>query len=215
MTLDARGYFQHLKSYLNTDYYAIHPNMHNVLKLKENIFTSDGEKEIEIEVPLLVEQGEAFAIKLDTRISLKKGGNSKKGNKNDHQPLFHFLDDQGKPWSKRCDFIIFHQHKKALKIYCFEFKYKSLPADSVVAQLTASELWCKALQSTIKIYTTHKKTMKLAKFALTYCDKVKVETYLDPDKKFLSKDPSIRHYHYDEISGLALNQLDGIELTIS
>jgi len=212
MALDAKGYFQHLKSYLNTDYYAIQPNMNNILKLKEKIFTNDGDKEIE--VPLLVEEGEAFAIKLDTKVSLKSG-NSKMPNKNDHQPLFHFLDDQGKPWSKRCDFIIFHQHKKAVKVYCFEFKYKSLPADSVVAQLSASELWCKALQSTIKIYTTHKKTMKLSKFALTYCDEAKAATYLDPDKKFLSRDPSIRHYHYDEVSDLALHQLDGIELSIS
>jgi hypothetical protein len=212
MALDAKGYFQHLKSYLNTDYYAIQPNMHKVLKLKEKIFTSDGD--IDIEVPLLVEEGEAFAIKLDTKVSLKTG-NSKMINKNDHQPLFHFLDDQGKPWSKRCDFIIFHQHKKAVKIYCFEFKYKSLPADSVVAQLSASELWCKALQSTIKIYTTHKKTMKLAKFALTYCDATKASTYLDENNRYLSKDPSIRHYHYDEISNMPLHHLDGLELSIS
>ena len=212
MALDAKGYFQHLESYLNTDYYAIQPNMHNVLKLKEKIFTSDGD--IDIEVPLLVEEGEAFAIKLDTKVSLKTG-NGKMANKNDHQPLFHFLDDQGKPWSKRCDFIIFHQHKKAVKIYCFEFKYKSLPADSVVAQLSASELWCKALQSTIKIYTTHKKTMKLAKFALTYCDATKASTYLDENNRYLSKDPSIRHYHYDEISNMPLHHLDGLELSIS
>jgi len=209
--LDAKGYFQHLKSYLNTDYYALQPNMHGVLKLKEKVFTKDGEQEIE--VPLQVE-GEAFAIKLDTKVSLKNG-KSKMDKKSDHQPLFHFLDDQGKPWSKRCDFIIFHLYKKKVKIYCFEFKYKSLPADSVVAQLTASELWCKALQSTIQIYTTHKKPLKMTKFALTFCDTDKVSVYLDDENKYLTKDPTIRHYHYDEIKGMALHELDHeVELTI-
>lgn len=100
-------------------------------------------------------------------------------------------------------------------MYCFEFKYKSLPADSVVAQLSASELWCKSLQSTIKIYTTHKKAMKLAKFALTYCGEEKASTYLDENNRYLSKDPSVRHYHYDEISNMSLHQLDGLELSIN
>lgn len=212
MGLDAQGYFQHLKSYLNTDYYAIQPNLNGVLKLKEKIYTTDGEKEIEL--PLKVDKGEAFAIKLDTKVSLKSG-KSRMENKNDHQPLFHFLDDQGKPWSKRCDFIIFHRYRRDVKAYCFEFKYKSLPSDSVVAQLSASELWCKALQSTIKIYTSHKKTIKLSKFALTYCDEEKAATYLDEENTFLSRDPSIRHYHYNDISEKALHQLGGIEMSIS
>jgi len=62
MALDAKGYFQHLKSYLNMDYYAIEKNMHNKLKLVEKIHTPDGDKEIKI---ILNVEGEAFAFKLD------------------------------------------------------------------------------------------------------------------------------------------------------
>ena len=41
------------------------------------------------------------------------------------------------------------------------------------------------------------------------------ETYLDENNRYLSKDPSIRHYHYDEISNMPLHHLDGLELSIS
>ena len=27
-------------------------------------------------------------------------------------PLFHFLDDNAKPWSKRCDFVVFWCHRR-------------------------------------------------------------------------------------------------------
>ena len=200
--MDAKGYFQHLKSYLNLDYYATLPNMHGELKLKEKIFTDDGEKNIEVK--LLVD-GEAFAIKLDKEPVKVKKNNDQRGN---HLPLFHFLDDQGKPWSRRCDFIVFHLYKNKLKVYCFEFKYKSLPADSVVAQLKSSENWCKSLYSIINIYTSQKKRFKLTKYALTYCDEAKAAVYLDENNKYLAKDPSIRHYHYDEIDGMALHDLE-------
>jgi len=186
------------------DYYSIPTNMHGVLNLKESIYTNEGEQDIELE--FLVD-GEAFAIKLDTDMNLKN--NSKKSSsKKEYHPLFHFLNDQGQPWSRRCDFVIFHLFKNRLKVYCFEFKYKSLPTDSVVSQLKSSEFWCKSLHSTIKIYTNHKKMLKLSKFALTYCDEQKVATYLDQDNKYLAKDPSIRHYHYDQIDGMELHKLD-------
>ena len=68
MALDAAGYFHHLKSYINTDYYGIFPNMHGVLSLVEKITTPDGE--IDQNVDLVVE-GDAFAIKLDTQYSLR------------------------------------------------------------------------------------------------------------------------------------------------
>ncbi len=194
MALDAKGYYQHLKSYLNLDYYATFPNMHGELKLKEKIFTNDGDVTIEI---MFQVNGKAFAIKLD-----------KEHKKGSHLPLFHFLNDQGKPWSRRCDYIVFHLHKRKIKVHCFEFKYKSLPVDNIVAQLKSSEHWCKSLYSTINIYTGQKKRLNLTKYALTYCDEAEAAVYLCEDNKYLAKDPSIRHYHYDEIDGIALHDLD-------
>ncbi|KHE91796.1 MAG: hypothetical protein K8F52_08070 [Candidatus Scalindua rubra] len=69
MALDAQGYFQCLKSYLNLAYYAISTNMHNELKLIEKIFTPDGDKIITI--TLNVER-DAFAFKLD-KLNDQKG----------------------------------------------------------------------------------------------------------------------------------------------
>jgi hypothetical protein len=117
MALDAQGYFQCLKSYLDLDYYATATNMHDELCLVEKIYTPDGEKEISLKLKV---EGDAFAFKLDMLNEQK--GHPQKGK---HLPLFHFLNNEGKPWSRRCDFVIFHLYKKRIKIYCLEFKYKS------------------------------------------------------------------------------------------
>lgn len=192
MALDAQGYFQHLKSYLNMDYYATQMNMHNELHLKEKIYIPKGSKLIKISFKV---EGEAFAIKLD-----------KEERKGHHLPLFHFLDNEGKPWSRRCDFVIFHLHKKKINVYCLEFKYNTLKVDSVMAQLKSSEAWCRALSATINIYTGKRKRLNLTKYALSYCEDP--SSYLDADNKYLVKEPSIRHYHYKDIDGLSLNELE-------
>jgi hypothetical protein len=195
VALDAVGYFHHLKSYFNLGYYAVPiPNPGEVV-LKEKIDV--GKRDKKEFIVRLEYVGEAFAIKLDKEV--------RRGH---HEPLFHFLDNQGKPWSKRCDFVIFQLHNRQIKAYCLEFKNQSVDAESVVAQLTASERWCRALNSTIEIYTGHKRKIKLTKYLVTDCDPAKASTYLDAANEYLSRDPSIRHYCYSEIDGMSLGDLE-------
>lgn len=198
MALDAQGYFQYLKSYLNMDYYATDKNIHNELKLIEKIYTPDGDKEISI---LFKVEGDAFAFKLDKLNDQK--GHPQKGK---HLELFHFLNNEGKPWSRRCDFVIFHLHQNRVKLYCLEFKYKSLPVEGIISQLKSSENWCRSLCSIINIYSGKRKRLNLTKYVLSYCEHPK--KYLDAAEKYLTRDPSIRHYHYDDINGIALHSLE-------
>jgi hypothetical protein len=137
--------------------------------------------------------GEALVIKLDK----KKNGKS--------EPLFHFLNDNAKPWSKRCDFVVFHRVKERINVHCFEFKSNGFP-DALVDQLDASEAWCRALHSTIVHYTGDRKRLYLTKFVLS--SHANPTPYLDTAGKYLQRDPSIRHYLYQDIDGLALDALD-------
>ena len=180
------------------DYYAIDTNMHNELKLVEKIYTPDGDKEISITLNI---EGDAFAFKLDKLNDQK--GHPRKGR---HLELFHFLNNEGKPWSRRCDFVIFHLHKNRIKVYCLEYKYKSLPVDGIISQLQSSEDWCKSLYSIINIYTGKRKRLNLTKYVLSYTENP--EKYLDADNKYLTRDPSIRHYHYDDVDGMKLDELE-------
>ncbi len=125
MALSATGYFHHLRSYFNLSYYAVPILNEGELVLKEKILVGGKKKDFVVKLNYA---GEVFAIKLDKEV--------KRGH---HEPLFHFLDNQGKPWSKRCDFVIFQLHSRQIKAYCLEFKNQSVDAEGVVAQLTASE----------------------------------------------------------------------------
>ena len=194
MALDAAGYFHHLKSYFNLSFYAVPIPNPGELVLKERILVGGKKKEFVVKLNYT---GQVFAIKLDKEV--------KRGH---YEPLFHFLDNQGKPWSKRCDFVIFQLHGRQLKAYCLEFKNQSVDAEGVVAQLTASERWCRALNATIDIYTGHKKKIKLTKYLVTDCSSERAATYLDVANEYLSRDPSIRHYLYSEINGKSLRDLE-------
>src|SRR5690349_8890956 len=134
MPLNAQGYFNALRSYLNTAEYEVTDTEAGRIVLKEKVFVGGSSKPVEYKVRLGV-TGEALVINLDK----KKNGNS--------QPLFNFLNDNAKPWSKRCDFVVFHRLKERINVHCLEFKSATLP-DSLVDQLEASEAWCRALHST-------------------------------------------------------------------
>ena len=190
MALNAQGYFDHLKSYLNMNFYEVR-GFNGEISLSEKIFIEEGKQNITVKLKY---EGEVFAIKLD------------KKNKGNHIPLFHFLDDTGKPWSKRCDFILFHLHKNKINIHCFEFKWKTISADRVIAQLNASSAWCRTLSNTIKNYTNKSKTLYLSKYVLT--KHLNPNNYLDSNNKYLNSDQSIRHYHYDDIDGINLSDLE-------
>ncbi len=161
--------------------------------MKEKIYPTGSQKAVLQKVRLVV-PGEAIVINLD-----------KKNNKGNSDPLFHFLDDNAKPWSKRCDYVVFHRVRERLNIHCFEFKSATLP-DSLVDQLRASEAWCRALHSTIKHYTGSAKRLHLTKFVLS-CHP-NAAAYLDQAGKYLQRDHTIRHYLYQDIDGLSLDTLD-------
>lgn len=203
MPLNAQGYFNALRSYLNTKDYEVTETEGGRIVLKEKVFVAGSPKPVEYRVRLSV-TGEALVINLDRKISQRS---------NQSHPLFHFLNDNAKPWSKRCDFVVFHRVKERINVHCFEFKSGSFP-DALVDQLEASEAWCRALRSTIKHYTGDAKPLHLTKFVLS-CHP-KPAPYLDAAGKYLQRDHSIRHYLYQDIDGMALDALDNTNVeTIS
>ncbi len=65
MPINAQGYFNALRSYLNTGYYEVIQVESERIVLKENIFLPDNKRQ-EIKVRLIV-PGEALVIKLDKK----------------------------------------------------------------------------------------------------------------------------------------------------
>jgi hypothetical protein len=199
MSLNVQGYFNALRSCLNTAHYEVTETDGGRIVMKDKIFVSGSPKPVQYRVRLGV-TGEALVINLDRK---NRRGNS--------DPLFHFLNDNAKPWSKRCDFVVFHRVKERINVHCFEFKSASFP-DALVDQLEASENWCRALHSTIKHYTDDAKRLYLTKFVLS-CHP-KPAAYLDAAGKYLLRDHSIRHYLYPDVDGLSLDALDNTNVEI-
>lgn len=198
MPLNAQGYFNALRSYLNTGHYEVtETDAGGRIVMKEKVFVGGSPKPVEYRVRLAV-TGEALVINLDRKEDTGK-------NKGKSLPLFHFLNDNAKPWSKRCDFVVFHRVRKRINAHCFEFKSATFP-EGLVDQLEASEAWCRALRSTIKHYTGDAKPLYLTKFVLS-CHP-NPAPYLDTAGKYLQRDHSIRHYLYQDIDGLSLDALD-------
>lgn len=199
MPLNAQGYFNAVRSHLSSKYKVTEVDDEGRLVLKDKIYRPGSTTPTVQRVRLAV-SGEALAINLDLK---NKNGNS--------DALFHFLDDEAKPWSKRCDFVVFHRLRERLAVYCIEFKSASLP-ESLVEQLKASEAWCRTLHSAIKHYTGESRRIHLSKFVLS-CHQ-NAAPYLDAGGKYLQRDHSIRHYLYNEIDGLPLDQLDNANVQI-
>lgn len=201
MPLNAQGYFNALRSYLNTADYEVRDTDTGRILLKEKVFIGGSPRPVEYRVRLGV-TGEALVINLDKK---NRSGNS--------DPLFHFLNDNAKPWSKRCDFVVFHRLRERINVHLFEFKSATFP-DGLVDQLEASESWCRALRSTIKHYTGDAKPLYLTKFVLS-CHP-NPAPYLDAAGKYLQRDHSIRHYLYSDVDGISLDALENTNVeTIS
>lgn len=196
MTLDAATYFEHLKAYVNDDY-VIHDGVDGKVILTETYFRPEDIKPQKRVITLLL-SGQGLAFKLDhdeLEISKKK-----------HKPpLFHFLNDSAKPWSKRCDFVIFRTHRRSFFFECIEFKSKSLTADKIVPQLRAGVSWCRSLKHTIEHYTGDRRRIRVRKFV--FAANENPDAYLNPNRQ-LNADPSIRYYHFDEVDGRPLDDLE-------
>ena len=196
MTLAARTYFEHLKAYVNGDYVVDDGSGGKVI-LTEKYFRPADVKPQERKIELLL-PGVGLAFKLDHDdfdISKKKC----------KPALFHFLDDTAKPWSKRCDFVIFYVNVRTFHADCIEFKSKSLTAEKIVPQLKAGTCWVNSLKRTIEHYTGDKRRIRLRKFV--FGENENPGAYLETNRQ-LRADPSIRYYHFDEVQGQRLTDLE-------
>jgi len=192
MTLEASTYFEHLKAYVN-DKYVMHDGAQGKVVLTEKYFLPEDTKPKRRSIELLL-PGAGLAFKLDQ-------DDFEAFRKKSKPPLFHFLDDTAKPWSKRCDFVVFYVNRRAFHADCIEFKSKSLTADKIVPQLKAGMCWVNSLKRTIEYYTSDTRKIRLRKFVFAENDNP--DAYLDPNRQ-LNADPSIRYYHFDEVDGQPL-----------
>jgi hypothetical protein len=194
MTLTAGTYFEHLKAYVSE--YVMHDGAGGKIVLTEKYFRPEEmtprERRIELFIPSV---GMAFKLDHDDFDIAKK---------KNKPALFHFLDDTAKPWSKRCDFVIFYVNGRAFHADCIEFKSKSLTADKIAPQLKAGMCWVTSLKRTIEHYTGDKRKIRLRKFVFAKNDNP--GAYQDTNRQ-LKADPSIRYYHFDEVNGLSLAAL--------
>lgn len=195
MSLSAATYFEHLKSYLNSEY-VIDNGVYGNIVLVEKYFQPNDKKARKREIELLL-PGPGLAFKLDQdEFDLKK--------RRAKPALFHFLDDNAKPWSKRCDFVVFYVHKKSLMADCIEFKSGNIAGAAIREQLRAGVYWLKSLKRTVEHYTSDSKKICVRKFL--FGDKDDAEPYLDANRQ-LNADPSIRYYHFREVNGQPLTAL--------
>lgn len=198
MSLDADTYFQHLKAYVNSEY-VMHDGTNGRVVLKEKYFRSEDPKAKERKVELLL-PGLGMAFKLDHDEFELLSGNAKPA-------LFHFLNDTGKPWSKRCDFVVFYVNGKKFHADCIEFKSKSLTADKIVPQLKAGACWVSSLKRTIENYTGDRRPIRLRKFV--FAENTNPVSYLDSNRQLVA-DPSVRYYHFDEVQGQLITSLQNV-----
>ena len=193
--LDPNTYLRHLRAYVNDEYVA-HEGADGKVILTERYFRPEDVRPQKRKIELLL-PGAGMAFKLDQDdfdTSRNKG----------KPPLFHFLDDNAKPWSKRCDFVVFYVNSRAFCADCIEFKSKSLTAAKIVPQLEAGMRWVKSLKRTIEHYTGDKRRIRLRKFI--FGENENPGAYLDLNRQ-LNADPSIRYYHFDEVQGQPLAAL--------
>ena len=193
MNLDAPTYFMHLEAYVN-DQYVMPGGDGGEVVLREKYFPPPPATQAKTRKLRLLLPGPGLAFKLDhDQFQLDK----KKGK----PPLFHFLDDNAKPWSKRCDFVIFYVNRRAFCADCIEFKSGSIAGSAVREQLRAGASWVRSLKKTIEHYTEDTRKIRVRKFL--FGDKEDADPYLDSHRQ-LNADPSIRYYHFDEVQGQPL-----------
>ncbi|MCB0712623.1 MAG: hypothetical protein KDD67_09865 [Ignavibacteriae bacterium] len=202
MPITPQSYFAALRDYLNTDGYEVTDVEEGNIVIRDKVYWPDSKEPKDQKVKLVV-PGEAIVINLDAKFT-REGKRSTKG-QGVVYPFFHFLDDQSKPWAKRCDYVIFHLYCNRISAICIEFKSASFP-ESLVDQMNASTAWCRSLHSIIKHYTGKTKRVYITKYVLSCHENP--ERFLCEERKYLRKDHTIRHYHYNDINGMSLENLE-------
>lgn len=206
MALNAQGYFNHLRTYFADDY-VVDWGDADALSITDKYYP-DGDSKQSVRKIVFPFIGEAFAVNLDMTVNTKENG--KKSKSEFSPPLYRFLDDNGKPWSKRCDYVIFHRLPLGLYVYCIELKSNYIDAEKISAQLASASCWVRSLKSVIENYTGHSLEIKVQKFVFSTNNKP--AAHLSPDGKYLARDPSIRFYHYDDLDEMSLADLENISL---
>ena len=92
---------------------------------------------------------------------------------------------------------------------CIEFKSKSLSTEKIVPQLKAGVSWCRSLKRTIEHYTGDCRTIRVRKFV--FGTNENPGAYVDGNGQ-LNADPSIRYYHFDEVNGRPLSELQNASI---
>ena len=201
MTLDASTNFRYLRAYVN-DHYVTHDGDGGEVVLREKYFPPPPATRAKTRKLQLLLPGPGLAFKLDhDQFQL--------GNRNSKPPLFHFLDDNAKPWSKRCDFVIFYVNRRAFCADCIEFKSGSIAGSGVREQLRAGAYWVRSLKKTIEHYTGDTRRIRVRKFL--FGDREDAGAYLDSGRQ-LNADPSIRYHHFDEVQGRPLVDLQNTSI---
>ena len=200
MTLDAFTYLQHLRAYVNDDY-IVHDGSAGRVVLIEKYFRQEDMKPQKRKIDLIL-PGAGMTFKLDY-------DDFETSRKKSKPPLFHFLDDTAKPWSKRCDFVIFYVNGRAFHADYIEFKSKSLSAEKIVPQLNAGMNWVNTLKRTIEHYTGDKRRIRARKFV--FAENENPNSYIDSNRQLIA-DPSIRYYHFDEVQGQPLTELQNTSM---
>lgn len=189
MPLNAEGYFGHIKACLNKDFIQDYGDG-EAIRLKEKIAGAPAQ------IVTFPFQGEAFSINLDLKAKQK----------GDDPRLFRFLDDESKPWARKCDFVVFHRMPIGIYAYLIEFKSNGIDASSIKAQLDASTNWLKSLKFVVERYFGHNHQLTVQKFV--FSSNTNPGAYLDAAGKYLKADPAVRFYHYDALEGLSLGDLE-------
>ena len=190
----------HLRAYVNNRY-VVHDGTGREVVLRETYFPANAMRAKTRKIRLFL-PGPGLAFKLDL-------DHVESHRKKSKPPLFHFLDDIAKPWSKRCDFVIFYVNRRTFHADCIEFKSKSLSANKIVHQLKAGVCWVKTLKGTVEHYTGYKRKIRLRKFI--FAENVNPGSYIDENQQ-LKADPSIRYYHFDEVQGRPLAELQNTSM---
>ena len=100
--------------------------------------------------------------------------------------------------------MIFYVNGRAFHADCIEFKSKSLSAEKIVPQLKAGTSWVHTLKRAIEHYTGDKRRIRVRKFV--FAENENPGPYIDGNRQ-LNADPSIRYYHFDEVEGQPLADL--------
>lgn len=197
MTPRSSEYLEILMTRVNRRY-IVHNGARNKIVVGEKYYPK-GKDRLEMRNVRMLLPGPGFAFKLD------RDHIDELENKRQPPRLFHFLDNHGQPWSKRCDFVIFYVRGRCFHADCIEFKSSFLDMKDVALQLSAGAAWVQSLKKTVHHYTGYTRRIYVRKFV--FGTNKNPDKFLDENKQLL-EDCSIRYYHFDEVQNQNLTDLE-------